>query len=72
MADLTSASAPVAGPVAWRRCALLRVPVMAAMAVGHHAGLVLGASVAAWWETAHPRAWRGPVPVLFPGVVPRG
>jgi hypothetical protein len=75
------ASATVAGAVAWRRCALLCVPVMTAMVVGHDAGLMLGASVAAWWEAAHPRAWRDPVPVLLlaavgvwllSGVVPRG
>ncbi|HZH18808.1 MAG TPA: hypothetical protein VEZ18_01315 [Geodermatophilus sp.] len=76
------ASATVAGAVAWRRCALLCLPVMTAMVVGHDPGLMLGASVSAWWEAAHPRAWRDPVPVLLlaatgvwlllPGVVPRG
>lgn len=75
------ASATVAGAVAWRRCALLCLPVMTAMVVGHDPGLMLGASVSAWWEAAHPRAWRDPVPVLLlaatgvwllSGVVPRG
>ena len=75
------ASASVAGAVVWRRCALLCGPVMAAMVVGHDPGLMVGASVAAWWEAAHPRAWRDPVPVLLlaavgvwllPGVVARG
>jgi hypothetical protein len=75
------ASASVAGAVVWRRCALLCGPVMAAMVVGHDPWLMVGASVAAWWEAAHPRAWRDPVPVLLlaaagvwllPGVVARG
>ena len=59
------ASASVAGAVAWRRCAVLCGPVMAAMAVGHDPVLMLGASLAAWWEAAHPRAWRDPVPALL-------
>ncbi len=59
------ASVTVAGAVAWRRCALLCGPAMTAMVVGHDLGLVLGASLAAWWEAAHPRAWRDPVPVLL-------
>jgi hypothetical protein len=27
--------------------------------------LMVSASLAAWWEAAHPRAWRDPVPVLL-------
>ena len=59
------ASASIAGAVAWRRCALLCGPVMAAMVVSHDPVLMLGASLAAWWEAAHPRAWRDPVPTLL-------
>ncbi|MDQ4053913.1 MAG: hypothetical protein M3237_14590 [Actinomycetota bacterium] len=54
-----------AGVLTWRRCALLCGPVMLAMAVGHSPVLMVGASLAAWWEAWHPRAWRDPVPVLF-------
>lgn len=54
-----------AGVLTWRRCALLCGPVMLAMAVGHSPVLMLGASLAAWWEAWHPRAWRDPVPVLL-------
>jgi hypothetical protein len=59
------ASAAVAGVVTWRRCMLLCGPVMAAMVVGHDPVLMLGASLAVWWEAAHPRAWRDPVPALL-------
>ena len=58
-------SASVAGVVEWRRCALLCGPVMTAMVVGHHPALLVGASLAVWWEAAHPRAWRDPVPVVL-------
>ena len=54
-----------AGVVTWRRCSLLCGPVMMAMAVGHSAVLMFCASLAAWWEAWHPRAWRDPVPVLL-------
>ncbi|WP_214405411.1 hypothetical protein [Pseudonocardia lacus] len=59
------ASAAIAGAVAWRRCALLCGPVMTAMVLAHDPLLMLGASAAAWWEAAHPRAWRDPVPALL-------
>jgi hypothetical protein len=58
-------SAAAAGAVAWRRCALLCGPAMAAMVVGHGLVLLLGIAMAGWWEAAHPRAWRDPVPVLL-------
>ena len=58
-------SASAAGAVTWRRCALLCGPVMAAMVVGHDLVLMLGASLAVWWEAAHPRAWRDPLPVML-------
>ena len=58
-------TASVAGVVEWRRCAMLCGPVMTAMVVGHDPVLMLGASLAVWWETAHPRARRDPVPVLL-------
>ena len=61
-------SAAAAGARDWRRCALLCGPVMTAMAVGHSPGLLVGASLAAWWESAHLRAWRDPVPALLLGV----
>ncbi len=54
-----------AGVLTWRRCALLCGPAMLAMAVGHSPVLMVGASLAAWWEAWHPRAWRDPVPVLL-------
>ena len=38
---------------------------MLAMVVGHSPVLMLGASLAGWWEAWHPRAWRDPVPVLL-------
>ncbi len=63
------ASASVAGAVVWRRCALLCLPVMVAMVVGHNVGLLVGVSAAAWWEAAHPRTWRDPVPVLLVAAV---
>ena len=56
-----------AGVLTWRRCALLCGPVMLAMTVGHSPVLMVGASLAAWWEAWHPRAWRDPVPVLLVG-----
>lgn len=59
------ATTVVAGAVVWRRCALLCGPAMAAMVVSHDPILMVGASVAAWWETGHPRAWRDPVPTLL-------
>ena len=59
------ASAALAGALTWRRCALLCGPMMAAMVVGHEPVLILSASLAAWWEAWHPRAWRDPVPVLL-------
>jgi hypothetical protein len=58
-------TAITAGAVAWRRCALLCGPLMAAMVVGHDPVLMVAASVAAWWEAAHPRRWRDPVPMLL-------
>jgi hypothetical protein len=58
-------TAVVAGAVAWRRCALLCGPVMAAMVVGHNPVLMVTASVATWWEAAHLRRWRDPVPMLL-------
>ncbi|MET0915589.1 MAG: hypothetical protein ABWY81_05260 [Jiangellaceae bacterium] len=54
-----------AGLLTWRRCALLCGPVMLAMAVGHSAVLMVCASLAAWWESWHPRAWRDRVPVML-------
>ena len=59
------ASASVAGVVEWRRCALLCGPVMTAMVVTHDPVLMVGASLAAWWEAAHPRTWRDRMPVLL-------
>jgi hypothetical protein len=59
------ASVSAAGIVEWRRCVLLCGPVMTAMVVGHDPVLMLGASLAVWWEAAHPRAWRDRVPVLL-------
>jgi hypothetical protein len=58
-------TASVAGAAAWRRCAVLCGPLMAAMVVGHDPVLMVSASLAAWWEATHPRAWRDPVPVLL-------
>jgi hypothetical protein len=58
-------TAVTAGALVWRRCALLCGPVMLAMSVGHSPILMLCASLAAWWEAWHPRAWRDPVPVLL-------
>ena len=49
-----------AGLLTWRRCALLCGPVMLAMTVGHSPVLMVCASLAAWWEAWHPRAWRDP------------
>jgi hypothetical protein len=54
-----------AGVLTWRRCALLCGPVMLAMTVGHSFALMVPASLAAWWEAWHPRAWRDPVPVVL-------
>jgi hypothetical protein len=54
-----------AGLLSWRRCALLCGPMMLAMTVGHSAVLMGCASLAAWWESWHPRAWRDPVPVVL-------
>lgn len=58
-------TAAKAGLLTWRRCALLCGPVMLAMAVGHSAVLMVCASLAAWWESWHPRAWRDRVPVML-------
>jgi len=58
-------TAALAGVAAWRRCAVLCGPLMAAMVVGHDPVLMVSASLAAWWEATHPRAWRDPVPVLL-------
>ncbi len=58
-------SAVRAGLLAWRRCAVLCGPVMLAMMVGHGPALMVPASMAAWWEAWHPRAWRDPVPVAL-------
>lgn len=57
-----------AGLLTWRRCALLCGPVMLAMAVGHSAVLMVCASLAAWWGSWHPRAWRDRVPVMLVAV----
>ena len=54
-----------AGLLTWRRCALLCGPVMLAMSVGHSAVLMVCASLAAWWESWHPRAWHDRVPVAL-------
>ncbi|MBD3926334.1 DUF2182 domain-containing protein [Nocardioides cavernae] len=54
-----------AGLLTWRRCVVLCGPVMLAMSVGHSAVLMVCASLAAWWESWHPRAWRDPVPVML-------
>lgn len=53
------------GMLTWRRCAVLCGPLMLAMSVGHSAALMLCASLAAWWEAWHPRAWRDRVPVAL-------
>jgi hypothetical protein len=58
-------TAALAGVAAWRRCAVLCGPLTAAMVVGHDPVLMVSASLAAWWEATHPRAWRDPVPVLL-------
>jgi hypothetical protein len=57
-----------AGVASWRRCGVLCGPVMLAMAVGHEPVVMLCASLSAWWEAAHPRAWRDRVPLLLLGV----
>jgi hypothetical protein len=54
-----------AGLLTWRRCVVLCGPVMLAMTVGHSAVLMVCASLAAWWESWHPRAWRDRVPVML-------
>lgn len=54
-----------AGLLTWRRCALLCGPVMLAMSVGHSVVLMVCASLAAWWESWHPRAWHDRVPVAL-------
>lgn len=54
-----------AGAVTWRRCAVLCGPVMAAMAVEHSMVVMVFGSASAWWEFAHPRTWRDPVPVVL-------
>ncbi|MCW2737198.1 DUF2182 domain-containing protein [Nocardioides sp.] len=58
-------TAAKAGLLTWRRCVLLCGPVMLAMSVGHSAVLMACASLAAWWESWHPRAWRDRVPVAL-------
>ncbi len=60
-------TATMAGVLTWRRCALLCGPMMMAMTVGHSPVLMVCASLAAWWEAWHPRAWRDPVPVILVG-----
>jgi hypothetical protein len=65
-------SASRAGLVAWRRCAVLCGPLMVAMAVGHTLAVLVAASLSAWWETRHPRAWRDPVPLALLGVAALG
>lgn len=59
------ASAAHAAAIWWRRCALLCGAAMAAMAAGHAPALMVCASLSAWWEARHPRAWRDPVPVAL-------
>ena len=54
-----------AGLLTWQRCALLCGPMMLAMVVGHSLVLMVCASLAAWWESWHPRAWRDRVPVTL-------
>lgn len=54
-----------AGLLTWQRCALLCGPTMLAMSVGHSIVLMVCASLAAWWESWHPRAWRDRVPVAL-------
>ncbi len=58
-------SAARAGLVSWRRCAVLCGPVMTAMVVGHGVVLLACASLAAWWEAAHPRRRHDPVPPML-------
>jgi hypothetical protein len=41
---------------------------MLAMTVGHSPVLMVNASLVAWWEAWHPRAYRDPVPVLLVAV----
>ncbi|MEO5709308.1 MAG: DUF2182 domain-containing protein [Nocardioidaceae bacterium] len=60
-------SAVRAGLASWRRCAVLCGPVMTAMVVGHGLVLLACASLAAWWEAAHPRRRHDPVPPLLLG-----
>jgi len=50
---------------AWPRCALLCAPVMMAMVGAHQLALMVGGSVAVWWEQRHPRAFRDRVPVAI-------
>lgn len=59
------ATAAKAGMLTWRRCVLLCGPVMLAMSVGHSVVLMVCASLAAWWESWHPRAWHDRVPVTL-------
>lgn len=59
------ASAAHAAAIWWQRCALLCGAVMAAMAAGHAPALMVCASLSAWWEARHPRAWRDPVPAVL-------
>jgi hypothetical protein len=47
------------------RCMLLCGPVMVAMVAAHQLPLMLGGSLAVWWEQRHPRAWRDPVPAVI-------
>jgi predicted metal-binding membrane protein len=54
-----------AGLLTWRRCALLCGPMMLAMTVGHSVVLMGCASLAAWWEAWHPRAWHDRVPIAL-------
>lgn len=47
----------------WPSCFLLCGPVMLAMVGAHELLIMVGGSVAVWWEQRHPHAWRDPVPV---------
>jgi hypothetical protein len=53
------------GSLAWRRCALVCAPLMMAMVVGHNLIVLVAASLAVWWESRHPRAWRDRVPIAL-------
>lgn len=59
------ATAARAGVLTWRRCVVLCGPLMLAMSVGHSMVLMVCASLAAWWESWHPRAWHDRVPLAL-------